>query len=74
VYGDGTGSTTVYDKDTIPSEKNNLKFKEPYLLAASANEEGEIGCQFMITLDKLPALNGSNHTIFGRLISGTETI
>lgn len=71
---DGTGSRTVYDKFTFPSEKNNLKFKEPFLLAASANDEGEVGSQFLITLDSLPALNGSDHTVFGRLISGRETI
>jgi len=40
---DGTGSQTVYEDGTLKSidyEKNNLKFTEPYLLAASANEEG----------------------------------
>lgn len=71
---DGTGAATVYDASTIPAEKNNLTFKEPYLLAASANSEGQIGSQFFITLDSLPVLNGSDHTIFGRLVSGRETI
>ncbi|CDW84367.1 peptidyl-prolyl cis-trans [Stylonychia lemnae] len=74
VYGDGTGSATVYDSDSFESEKNNLKFKEPYLLAASANSQGHVGCQFFVTLDSLPALNGSNHTVFGRMISGADTI
>ncbi len=41
--GDGTGAATVYDATTIPAEKNSLTFKEPYLLAASANAEGQIG-------------------------------
>lgn len=36
-HGDGTGSATVYNSETMPSEKNKLKFKEPFLLAASAN-------------------------------------
>jgi cyclophilin family peptidyl-prolyl cis-trans isomerase len=72
--GDGTGSATVYDSSTIPAEKNTLKFKEPYLLAAAANSEGRIGSQFMLTLDSLPTLDGSDHTIFGRLISGRETV
>lgn len=74
INGDGTGSATVYDSPTIPAEKNSLKFKEPYLLAAAANSEGRIGSQFMLTLDSLPALNQSDHTIFGRLISGRETV
>jgi len=72
--GDGTGSATVYDSATIESETNSLKFKEPYLLAAAANANGRIGSQFIITLDQQPALNNSPHTIFGRLISGKETI
>ena len=72
--GDGTGSSTVYDSSTIPSEKNQLTFKEPYLLAAASNPEGRIGSQFVLTLDSLPVLNGSDHTIFGRLVSGRETV
>ena len=72
--GDGTGAATVYDSTTMPAEKNSLTFKEPYLLAASANSEGQVGSQFIITLDSLSPLDGSDHTIFGRLISGRETI
>jgi cyclophilin family peptidyl-prolyl cis-trans isomerase len=74
INGDGTGSATVYDSPTIPAEKNSLKFTEPYLLAAAANSEGRIGSQFLVTLDSLPALNQTEHTIFGRLISGRETV
>ena len=72
--GDGTGSTTVYNKPTIEAEKNDLKFTEPYLLVASANDQGQTGSQFFITLDELPGLNGSNNTIFGRLLKGTRTL
>ena len=78
VNHDGTGSSTVYegeDSISMPAEKNNqLKFCEPYLLAMSANAERRTGCQFFITLDELPALDGSDHTIFGRLIKGTDTL
>lgn len=28
----------------------------------------------MVTLNQLPVLNGSSHTIFGRMISGKETL
>ena len=51
LYNDGTGATTVYNDELFPSEKNKLKFKEPYLLVAAANSEGKIGSQFFITLD-----------------------
>ena len=70
---DGTGAATVYDTSTFAAEKNSIKFKEPYLLASPSNSEGHTGCQFMLTLDSLPPLDGSDHTIFGRLISGRET-
>lgn len=72
--GDGTGAATVYDSSTIEAESNKLKFVEPYLLAAAANDEGRVGSQFIVTLDALPILDGSKHTIFGRLVSGKETI
>lgn len=72
--GDGTGSASVYDASSFDAEKNTLKFKEPYLLAAAANSEGKVGSQFIITLDNMPVMNGSNNTIFGRLVSGRETI
>jgi len=72
--GDGTGAGSVYDARTFAHEKNQLRFKEPYLLAAAANHKGEVGSQFIITLDSLPSLNGSDHTIFGRLLSGRETL
>jgi cyclophilin family peptidyl-prolyl cis-trans isomerase len=49
--GDGTGAASVYDSSTFPSEGNKLYFKEPFLLAASANKEGSVGSQFFITLD-----------------------
>ena len=38
VNRDGTGSVTVYGKDTMESEENDLHFTEPYLLCASAND------------------------------------
>lgn len=41
--GDGTGTVSVYDNETFEHEKNKLKFKEPYLLAASANNDGKVG-------------------------------
>ena len=40
----------------------------------SANAQGETGCQFMITLDAMPALDGTSHTIIGRLFKGKETM
>jgi cyclophilin family peptidyl-prolyl cis-trans isomerase len=41
--GDGTGAATVYNESTMESEKNGLRFVEPYLLAAAANDKGRTG-------------------------------
>lgn len=79
VNNDGTGAATVYtdenDGRTMKAERNkSVKFDEPYLLAMSANQAGETGCQFFITLDSLPALNGTSHTVIGRLFKGRDTL
>jgi len=74
---DGTGNQTIYDDgklSTIDAEKNDLKFSEPYLLAASANDDGQTGSQFFITLREMPGLNGSQNTIFGRVLLGEKTV
>ena len=74
-HKNGTGSETIYPgKNTIEAETNSLKFKEPFLLVAPANEDGHTGSQFMITLGELPALNGTKNTIFGRVLQGKKTI
>jgi cyclophilin family peptidyl-prolyl cis-trans isomerase len=77
VNRDGTGSVCIYQNGNaknFEAEENDLKFSEPYLLVASANEDGMVGSQFFITLEELPCLNGSKHTIFGRLLKGTRTL
>ena len=79
---DGTGSLTVYEEPdkpgqlmaTMPAEYNDLTFKEPYLLAMAANEKGETGSQFFVTTDVLQPLNGSPHTIIGRMVRGKATL
>mmetsp|Transcript_12925 Transcript_12925/g.21875 ORF Transcript_12925/g.21875 Transcript_12925/m.21875 type:complete len:122 (-) Transcript_12925:410-775(-) len=41
VNRDGSGSISVYDgKATFKAETNELKFSEPYLLAAAADDQG----------------------------------
>ena len=73
IFQDGTGSASVYGTETYEMEKNNLKFKEPYLLATSKRADGTVGSQFFITFDSLPYLNGE-YCIFGRVWSNTELI
>ena len=58
----------------MPAEENKLQFDEPYLLAMAANADGQTGCQFFVTLEEMPSLNGTCNTIFGRLVKGKETL
>ena len=74
---DGTGSASVYEKGSLPdfeAESNSLKFSEPYLLAASANDEGRIGSQFFITLSEQRALDETQNVIFGRVVQGVKAL
>ena len=52
------------------SERNKLKFSEPYLLAMASDSDGNTGSQFFITLDECPWLD-KKHTVFGRVDSQT---
>mmetsp|Transcript_25448 Transcript_25448/g.22619 ORF Transcript_25448/g.22619 Transcript_25448/m.22619 type:complete len:108 (-) Transcript_25448:19-342(-) len=54
-------------------EENNLKFREPYLIAASKRLDGTVGSQFFITTDSLPFLN-KKYTIFGKISNNTELV
>jgi cyclophilin family peptidyl-prolyl cis-trans isomerase len=73
MYQDGTGTCCVYEGDTFEMEKNSLKFREPYLMAAAKREDGQVGSQFFITLDELPMLN-DEYTIFGRITKNNEIV
>mmetsp|Transcript_1223 Transcript_1223/g.1398 ORF Transcript_1223/g.1398 Transcript_1223/m.1398 type:complete len:94 (+) Transcript_1223:426-707(+) len=44
------------------------------MLMSLANDKGETGSQWGITLQDLPALNGSKNTIFGRVHKGKQVI
>lgn len=63
----------MYEEDTFEMEENNLKFREPYLLAASKRTDGSIGSQFFVTTDSLPFLN-KEYCIFGRVSQGRNVI
>lgn len=72
--GRGTGGPGYQFDDEIHPE---LKFNRPYLLAmANAGiiaGRGTNGSQFFITVAATPHLNGK-HTIFGKVIEGTDVV
>ena len=37
-------------------------------------DDGQTGSQFFITLREMPGLNGSQNTIFGRVLLGEKTV
>lgn len=71
--GDGTGGKSVYLEESFRDESNPLKWDEAGLLGTVALQPDENRSQFLISFDKAPQLEGK-HVIFGRLLSGKETL
>lgn len=72
--GDGTGTTSIYNGEAFEDENLSWREMDAAGLVASANSGKHTnGSQFFITLEPCEHLNGK-HTIFGRLVSGEETL
>lgn len=71
--GDGTGITSIYG-GAFEDEHLDWREMDAAGLVCSANRGSDTnGSQFFITLEPCPHLSGK-HTIFGRLVSGEETL
>ncbi|KAI6895362.1 hypothetical protein KC334_g11564, partial [Hortaea werneckii] len=71
--GDGTGTASIYNGE-FEDENMNWREMDSAGLVCSANRGKDTnGSQFFIILESCPHLNGK-HTIFGRLVSGHETL
>ncbi|WP_261663388.1 peptidylprolyl isomerase [Deinococcus sp. Marseille-Q6407] len=66
----GSGGPGYQFPDEI---RQNLTFNEPNLLAMANSGPGTNGSQFFITFAPTDFLNG-RHTIFGKVVSGQETL
>ncbi|KAI0320530.1 peptidyl-prolyl cis-trans isomerase [Amylostereum chailletii] len=71
--GDGTGGTSIWGREFEDEFSNELKHDRPYTVSMANAGPGTNGSQFFITTNTTPWLDGK-HTIFGRALSGLETI
>lgn len=60
---------------TVPQEKNELKFDQPYLIGMALIEgkKNSVGSQFFITTKKAPHLD-DDYTVIGKVTSGMEIV
>ncbi|EIW81070.1 hypothetical protein CONPUDRAFT_165295 [Coniophora puteana RWD-64-598 SS2] len=71
--GDGTGGTSIWDREFEDEFSDDLRHDRPYTLSMANAGPGTNGSQFFITTTTTPWLD-NKHTIFGRAHSGLEVI
>ncbi|QSL64159.1 hypothetical protein MERGE_000314 [Pneumocystis wakefieldiae] len=69
IYGNGTGSASIYGSQTFPDESFVHKHDAPGLLSMANSGPNTNGCQFFILTKPAPWLDGK-HCVFGRVIHG----
>lgn len=71
--GTGAGGESIWKKPFKDEFKSGVVFDKPGILAMANAGPRTNGSQFFITTAQTPWLNGY-HTIFGRVVSGMDTL
>ncbi|KAG1746021.1 uncharacterized protein EDB91DRAFT_1246145 [Suillus paluster] len=71
--GDGTGGTSIWDREFEDEFSTDLKHDRPYTVSMANAGPNTNGSQFFITTTATPWLD-KKHTIFGRVFSGLEVV
>ncbi|KAI9465600.1 hypothetical protein BJY52DRAFT_1245051 [Lactarius psammicola] len=71
--GDGTGGTSIWDRDFEDEFSDDLRHDRPYAVSMANAGPNTNGSQFFITTNATTWLD-RKHTIFGRVLSGLETV
>ena len=72
INADGTGSRSIYG-DKFDDESFTLQHDKAGLLSMANSGPNTNGCQFFITAQPCPFLDGK-HVVFGRVVDGLLTL
>ncbi|KAF2723261.1 peptidyl-prolyl cis-trans isomerase 11 [Polychaeton citri CBS 116435] len=73
INGDGTGSATIYGTKSFADENFKLSHDTAGLLSMANSGVNSNGCQFFITTEPTPFLNGK-HVVFGKVVDGMDVV
>ncbi|KAF2075949.1 hypothetical protein CYY_002752 [Polysphondylium violaceum] len=71
--GDGTGGTSIWDKDFEDEFNRNLRHDRPFTVSMANAGPNTNGSQFFITTVPVTRLD-NKHTVFGRVYKGTDVV